>query len=89
MVTWVNPMPGIPGCGRAVSSKRVAAHGPPVGRAQRGQVHVVLPRVPRRFLVDAHALGVHDEQPGRGQLDGITPPAAIHRLTVSCASAGE
>ena len=27
--TWVNPMPGIPGCGRAVSSNRVATHGPP------------------------------------------------------------
>ena len=26
MVTWVNPMPGMPGSGRAVSSKRVAAH---------------------------------------------------------------
>ena len=97
MVTCVNPMPGIPGSGRAVSSNRVAAHGPVV-RAERGEVDGVLPLVPRRLLGGADALGVDDEQPrGRqrlprstgAQLDGSTPPAAIHRLTVSCASAGE
>src|SRR6266478_3176782 len=33
MVTWVNPIPGIPGCGRAVSSKRVATQGPPAAHS--------------------------------------------------------
>ena len=59
-----------------------------VGGALRREPDVVLPRVPLGLVRGART-GVRDEESGGGQLDGSTPPAAIHRLMVSWASAGE
>ena len=77
--------PGLGSRGELEARRRPRA----VRRAQRGQMDVVLPPLPFGFLVGAHALRVRDEETGRGQLDGITPPAAIHRSTAPWASAGE
>ncbi len=88
MVTWVKPIPGIPGCGR-VGELEASGRPRSAPATHRGEVDGVLPRVPRRFVVGSYALGVDDEQASGAQLDGITPPAAIQRLMTSCASAGE